>query len=210
MLLTSLLPDLILMVPGCPEPTAERALRDAARQFCRDTYVIAELSEEIPTAAGDPTVALSDLAESQREIVGVLEMYLDGRIIKQVSRDWLRNKSRKFSSALAGTPSEAYSIGETQLRLSPTPDDAYTLQFLLATAPTATATQIADDLGNRWKHALIGRAVSILCAHPEREYTNLKLVDYGARQYFAGVGKARVEVNRSFGRDARVVMRGFL
>lgn len=204
MLLSSLFPDLVLMVPGCPEPTMERALREAARQFCRDTYVVTEYTDPTDTVAGEQVIELTGLLDSSLEVVAVLETVVDGAVVPPVPQALMRNASRAYAAAAPGAPRATYGLSERELLLWPTPDAVYTVQFLVATAPTAAATRIADDLGGRWKYALIGKAASILAIQPNQAYSSSGVATHGELQYRSEVGKARVELNRSFGRGTRV------
>lgn len=207
MLLTDLIPDLVLYVPGCPEPTMVRALRDAARRFCRDTYVITTLTDPAPTVVDESLVDLNDFADGQTEVIAVLDMMVDGEASASTPRDWLRNRYPRYINR-SGRPTAAYLEGETRLRLWPTPDAVYELQFVVATAPKATATQIDDDLGNRWKEAVIGKATFILASQSGVSYTSADNALLGAQMYARGVGQGRIELNRSFGRSTAVVQRG--
>lgn len=208
MKLSDLYPDLVLYVPGCPDPTMERALRDAAREFCRETYAITETTDAITTVANEATVELTELATAQKEIVAALSTYVDGVMIQSIPRDSLRVRVPNYPSSDTGKPLVAYSEGEVRMRLYPVPDDAYDVIFEVATAPTARATQIDDDLGNRWKHAVIGRAVSILCQQPGTSYYDPTLAAAQYRFFMDGRNKARIERNRSFGRATFVTQRG--
>lgn len=205
--LSDLFPDMTLMVPGCPTTTMERALREAARQFCRETYAVFEATDPETTTAGEPEIDLKGLVAGQKEVVAVLEVLVDGIAARPQSRDWLRASNPAYASLAPGRPRGTYRTGETKLTLWPTPDAAYEVQFTVATAPTAGATQLEDDLVNRWKFALIGRATALLSIQPDVSYSNPKLHDWGMAQYLSGVGKARIELNRSFGREARVLVR---
>lgn len=205
--LTDLVPDLALMVPGCPTPTMERALREAARQFCRETYAVSEVLGPETTVAGEAEIELRGLVAGQKEVVSVLETLVDGIALPPQPLDWLRTTDARYQLRAPGAPKATYRVGETKLALWPTPDGEYTVQFLVATSPTATASHLEDDLVNRWKGALIGGALATLCVHQGVSYSAPAMSKMGLEQYRSGVGKARVELNRSFGRQTHAAPR---
>lgn len=205
--ISGLLPDLVLMVPGCPEPTMERAIRDAAREFCRDAAAIIELTYPDTSPAGEGVMELAGLASAQKEISSLLEVRIDGSVIGQLPLDYLRGRV-DYPTTAAGRPRAAFQTGPSQVTLWPTPDQAYDVQFLVSTAPTATATRLDPDLAGRWRSAVIHRAMAALAMQPDKSYTNPQLVAAGMALYRTEVSRARIEFNRSFGRSARVVPRG--
>lgn len=205
--LSSLVPDLVLMVPGCPEPTMERALRDAARAFCRDTYLISELTDTTTTDPGESAVELAGLVSGQKEIVALMDVRVDGQFVGQTSIDTVR-ESIGFLDATTGRPRAAYQLGSQTVMLWPTPDAAYEVQFLVVTAPTSTATQLDDDLGNRWSEAVVNKAATTLMLQPGKPYSNPQLAMVTMQSYKHDVDRARIEFNRSYGRNLHVDMRG--
>lgn len=209
MLLTSLFQDLLLYVPGCPEPLAQYALVEAARKFCRDTFVITSVTDPITTTAGSNTLDLTQFSDGQTEIIGIIDVTSNELEIDTKSFDWLKRRFPWWQDISNAPPALVVGTSENQAFLWPTPDDSYTLQLTVATAPVQTALTIADDLGNRWKEAVLGYAMFRLCSQKGQAYTDPQMATLGLQMYSSDRNKARIEKNRAFGRSTQVTLRGF-
>ena len=204
MLLTALLPDLLLYVPGCPTPVATYALLESARRFCRQTYIITQDSGQFSTYANVNEIDLSDYADTYTEAIGVRTLSVNGQSIIESPMDLVRSMNRFTELTPPGRPRTAWQTDETTLILYPTPDQAYTIEMTIAVAPSPGATYIDDTLCTRWKDAVVGGALERLCAQPNQPYMNAPMAALGKMQFSEGVSKARIEVNRSYARTERL------
>lgn len=83
-----------------------------------------------------------------------------------------------------------------QVRLSPIPDAAYTVDVEVSTLPTRAAQSFEDDLVNYWSDALVAGAFSRLYAVPGQAFSN-PVEAIGQAQVFSYLTrKARAEGDR--------------
>lgn len=204
MLISDVLVDLLLMVPHCPEPVAERALRNSMRRFCRATYALRATSDDIEIGPGDDSLDLLEACPTGTEPVALLEIALDGRALTATTA-----YLDPLFPISAGTPSSYWSESEHKVRLWPAAEHSHKARVVVALSTRETSDIVPDLLGNRWRDGILGGAQQTLCLHPGQPYTDRELAAIGAAQYLAAVGTARIEGNRLLGRELRVAARRF-
>lgn len=195
-LLSDFYPRILPYVVGCPDPTAEQALRDTIIAFCDETQVIHEALTAFSAVAGTSDYTLA--APSANEAISrVLEVSVDGRAIRSVP------STDAFGlQAQSGTPTSFYTTragSQLKLVLYPTPDKAATVVVDAALKPTRTATQVQDDLYDLWLDTLAAGAVSRIAAIPGQSFTDFPLAAVKQAEFISGLKKARID-----GRTGRV------
>lgn len=197
----------MLYAPGCPEPTAIRALMESARRFCRDSYIIQRTLDPIQITADTFILELNDEVDRSVEVIAVRSVTVDGQAVEITPEDFLRSRRAHLDNPPVGKPRSAWLEGENTLHLFPTSDDDYEVFVKVCVSPTAEAKVIDDELGNRWKDGVIGGAIERVCVVPGQLFSSATMATYGQRMYAESVGKARIEANRSFSRTERVALR---
>ena len=181
--------EIVNRASGCPEPLIEVALRNAVRQFCRDSGIweVSIGTEEIvPPAAGAETIDVEITDESEftlpanTRIIRIADVKLNGTALKDRElgpgeRPFRYNNFTKTLSINAGLVNESGTI-EVFAVLRPTDD--------VATIPDAL---------DEWKLAIIEHTLQELLMMPNREWTDrLGAADY-RRTYKLKVAEATVD-----------------
>lgn len=207
MQLDSLLTDIVLYVPGCPEPTILRALAASARAFCQESQVIQIESDAVLTTAGIPDFDITDFGDANTDVIAVRSIRVDGKSISSKGQDWMRSMRQYLDQTPAAKPTTYYMTSETTGKLFPTPDaSTYTLNFTLAVEPTLQATVIPDELGRRWNEGVIGGALMRLCLMPGERWTSADMAALGKGMYYTQLTKAKAAAMFSNSRQSRLVM----
>lgn len=157
--LESLLPLCRRQAQGCPDFLLLDALRQAAREFCRDSW-FARRTLEVSLLPG---VSHYDLVatDADEEVIGVDAAEYRGRPLQPADPRQLPQRR--------GRPACFLWLPPATLELLPYPSaDATGLEEpVLVTAvvqPTAQAQTLGDDLLQRWDQALVHGALAQVCA----------------------------------------------
>lgn len=185
---------LIPFVPGCPEPTVNQAIVDAAIAFCEDSLALREDLDVFPTVVGVGKYSLD--APMDQTVARVLHVSYDGWPVEIVPADRIG-----VLEPVTGNPSIAYTTregAEYLINLYPAPDKVANVRVSVATRPTRTATQLDDELFDHWAEGVLSGAMSRIMAVPNQPFSDPQSASmYMARAIHAS-NKARVE--SSYGR----------
>lgn len=208
-LLTTFLPWVIPFAPGCSEPMAVQALRDAAIEFCEESQLIQQWLDPITLVEGQSVYDLD--APSQQKVAMILAATIDRTPISKMPAI--------FVSAQAGdngTPQGAYTTAPDsvlQLALEAPPDAAAagrTLAVKAALAPSITATAVDDQLHADWLRGLADGALSILLDIPNQPFTDAPRAANKRVEFALAKAKAKREATRGrIAADLRVTPRPF-
>lgn len=175
----------------CPEITMEIAVRDAAIEFCRRTFVWQEML--------DPVITIKNISEYDLEMPSgtvvehVLEAICDGRELTAVKlRDLPTNRD-----TFVGKPT-AYSLmfGD-QVKLYPVPDNKGLLRLMVALTPSSTASGIDSTLFERYKEVIAHGAKHRLMSVPSKSWSNPAAAQYHMTQFMRGIGEARIRADNN-------------
>lgn len=173
----------------CPEITLEIAIRDAASEFCRRTFVWQEDLDSITTIKG---MAVYDIEPPSNALVEhVIEAICDGRRLTSVKqRDLPTNKD-----TFQGKPSAYSLLFGDQIRLYPAPDEKGAVYLSVALIPSSRAVGIDNTVFERYKEIIAHGAKHRLMSVPNKSWTNPALAQYHLTQFMRGIGEARVRVD---------------
>ena len=175
--LSTLLP--LIHIPRCPEPLRYQALRNACRQFCRETeWWRAELAS-FNTVVGTAGYALTNPTAKTL----FLRIY-------ELKRDDLPLNERYWS------------FDGTTLTFDPTPTKVAAIAASVVFVPTILCDEVADSLVTRFGEVIAAGAIFNLKSDKGSEVDPTPWFDPGgaaiARQVFQdGIGTARLEVYSS-------------
>lgn len=183
------------MVPGCPEPTANQALIDAAIVFCEDSLAIRSQLDRFNTVVGQSQYLL-EAVESGEQVSRVMHVTFDGAPIEVIPYERVG-----VPPAVSGRPLAAYAVrdgADFYLTLWPTPDTVAPVDVVAAVRPNRNATQLSDDLLNRWSDAVIHGALSRIMSIPNQPFSD----PAGAQtaMLMATRASSRARVEGSYGR----------
>lgn len=141
-------PYVLPHVTGAPGPLVDQALREAAREFCRESRV---WKERTTPQAGTGTAKTFSivLPVTETELVKIERCTVAGldHTVKDAStvpQDWLETTE---VNALTRT---CIQLNDTQFRLYATPASGENIQLYLALTPSDTAAGLADTVYARW------------------------------------------------------------
>lgn len=156
-------------ITGCPEPTLDSALVDAAIAFCQDSQVIHQHTPLFTTEVNRSAYELE--SPTDQRVSTVRKVWIDGHKISPVPTDQVAP-----SSESRGRPTHYWGQrGETgfELVLYPTPDDSYTVVADVAFCPTRRATQLDDDLLELWSDAIRSGTLARLWSIPGQSFSDM-------------------------------------
>jgi hypothetical protein len=191
--------DLVLpWLPGCTDELALIYIRQAAREFCDQSWCWLRVSEPTPTIANDPELDLDIGADEQ--FVRLLSASMEGRDLC-VGRD-MRITDAMLSSI--GTPTHVWSATRINLTLWPVPAASGALvTSQICVQPSDTAQGMPKELLALYGETIAAGALSKLLTMPKKPWTDTAL-GLERRAYFqdhADTIKSRVQ--RQFSSNLR-------
>ena len=170
-------------------------LRDAAIDFCEQTWVLVGDHDPVSTIADIYEYEL-DSPESQCECFAIKQAWIDDSPIEPISMDdlWAANIDWRTSS---GQPSKFAQQDYENVLLYAVPDAVYTLTMVVALRPTVTATGVPDRFYADYRKAIAFAAKANLMAQPAKPWSNPDKSTYYQTLYQAEITKTTVLVNRA-------------
>lgn len=184
--LSDFLPDILPLVPGCPDVFARRQLVLAARDLYEQTGAW-RTDLEISTVAGTAEYALTLTAG---EAASVFEVVVDGVVIEPVSLLDLGSLYHDWRNA-TGAPKFYFVTHDKKLRLVPIPDGVSSVVVNVVTRPTLAATDLPDG-ANDFHDALAHLALSRILATPGQPFSSVE-----AAAGYAALGASALDAIRN-------------
>lgn len=224
-----LLPEILPDVPGCADPIAIRAIRNAVVEFCERTALYRSTLAAIDVVADTAEYALA--APAGYAVVDVRRATLDGYPLTfksqdQLDREWNEDArgmalylyhrkvgegldAKSWQTAVSDRPQTYFMTNPSTIRLVGIPTTAITGGLLVTVAlkPTPAATQIVDWLYNDYYRTLAYGALAELLKLPKKPWTDMALASHYHRLFNEGIEKAHGESLRDHGRDDQTIRR---
>lgn len=182
------------LVPGCPDPMVERALCDAAIEFCEMTQAFTERAT-LRTRAGQPVYEVV----SDDGIPGMVQgVTLDERVLPPVFLEALTNAYGEAWKDHTGTPRYYIGDGEDQLRLYPTPEIDEVGTMTLAIRPSRTDTQWDDRLFERYGETIADGALARLLNQVSTPWVDPNAALQRRQRFLQGINKVRAKVAAAY------------
>ncbi len=161
------LPDLLTLVPNCPDLLAYRWIREAAKMICTRTKLWRE-ADEFPIAA-DSWEGICTFTDAS--IVEIDNAMLDGQQLKPVTNAELDEEvpDWQFSTDI-GSPRFVTQVKPDTVTVIPRASG--TLQARLILAPSRTAQQLPDFLLEHHSNLVAMGAASKLLLQPKTDFEN--------------------------------------
>jgi hypothetical protein len=180
-------------LPGCPEPVVDQMLLTSAIEFCEKSQVLRQNLDPFSTVADIGEYDL-DSPSAQLIISRVLGVTADGiPLVGDMAESFPR-----YLPVDSGIPSSFYvdrTDSQFVLRLLPTPDDVYRLVTTVALRPAMTATQLEDDLYNRWVEPVVSGAIYRAMLLPDQPFTNYARASQVQMETARHITNSRIEGN---------------
>lgn len=173
MLWSAFYPDLLPVVPGCPDPLLEKQTRIAAIEFLRRTRAWVEWL--------DPVTSIEGLAEydfdlpTGADVVRVVRATLDGNPIDVVSfRDAIYDPARQDmpDQGVVSRDLKTFRLGVSVAAGLP-------IQIQAAMVPSRNSTGIPDDLFEKYRDDIAHGALAKILALPEFFKPELLVLERG-------------------------------
>jgi len=174
----TLLPEIIPMVPGCPDTLIENSIRAAITELCEKAGVWQE-EIQFSTVAGQYDYTLTTPTDSI--VHKVMTVIHKGVELEPISSILLEQRKPKWRETdYYGTP-EYWLYESSQLRLVPVPSDSETNSTIarVQLKPTVGSTETTDRLIVDYRDIIVNGAIYRLLRMPLREWT-----DYAGAQVY--------------------------
>lgn len=179
------------MVPGCPDPIVERAICDAAIDFCETTQAF---QERIPLKmrAARASYPLSSADGLPSMVLGVTGS--DQRVISPVYIDALTNAYGESWKDHTGTPRHYLADDEDTLRLYPVPELDEVGTLTVATRPSRTDAQWDDRLFERYGEIIADGALGRLQLQVGTPWADAQSGSFRRTRFVQGMSKVRAKI----------------
>ena len=191
MLYSTLVPEILPEILGCPDTTIERAVRDASIELCENALIYTVDQDPVSVTKGLTEVDL-DIPTGTR-LVQVLRAMLGQNQMDRMSREDLFASGRPWQTD-AGRPVVITYSSETAIRLVPIADQALTekLYIRFAVAPLRASTSIPDAIAERYYKEISYGAKASLLLIPGQAWSNPQLAMAHRSAFERGMREARL------------------
>lgn len=181
-------------VPGCPEPTVDLAVMDAATEFAERSQI--DFTIEAPVALQANVATYTVDPRTGLDVSMVREVYCGTReLIVVPSAAALRDKLPSWQTAASNEPTHYSCFGAPgTITVYPTPAlvSTETLRIVASWLPGFGANVLPDELGHRYARDLAEGAKARLMLMPDRKWTNLPLAGVCQGKFDTAVNDARI------------------
>lgn len=186
----SVLPEIIIDVPNCPNPVAQRALRDTLMDFCRRSQAWL-VRQEFGVTIKDQSAVILELPDNTR-YVKIISLNHEDRVLTPASETMLDNQIRGWRTHKGNPKAFIEQLGG-EIRVYPMPTETTVgkVAGTLALSPTRHATEIDQDLWDRWLEVLVAGTQYRLHQMPDRSWTNPPRSAVLMQTYETGIDDAR-------------------
>jgi hypothetical protein len=192
---TTLIPDASVEAADAPEPLIEQKLRDAAIEFCRESFFWQETIRSRPAVAARIDYTLEAPVEGA-QIISILAMRHNGELLVakapgELDRHWPDWSVMRGPQARVFVPRAP---NRFTLVPQPTVSDGRGLTDIrIALAPTYTAAELPEVLVDGHREAIVSGALYRLLRMPGRAWTNGDLAAVHLQAFDEAVGLAKAE-----------------
>lgn len=182
------------LVPGCPDPMVERALCDAAIEFCELTQAFVQRAT-LRARNGRATYEV----QSDDGIPGMVQgVTLADRVLSPVFIEALTNRYGEEWQNHTGTPRHYLADNEDTLRLYPIPEADETGTLTLTTRPGRADTQWDDRLYERYGEVVADGALARLLNQVSTPWAAPDLALQRRQRFMQGINKVRAKVASAY------------
>lgn len=194
------LPDVLPSLPGCPESTVLRAIRDAAVEFCNRSQIWRFEVEPFPVVKGIADYQL-DIPAGTHIAAFIRVKHADRqRPLELRTTEELDDKSPGWRS-MEGQPAYFVQHGVDGVLLDRLPKETRqnVLSATLALKPTNSATAVDDLLFFDWKEEIADGARSRLMGDANRQWSNPMLAQEKRKNFTSAIHRAALKARLGSG-----------
>jgi hypothetical protein len=186
---------------GAPDFVIERAVRDAAIDFCIQTDVYRLEPEDIQVIAGIDEYDLS--IPIGTELNHIIDIYRNREALRPVSYSRLLEVTGDGTQK--GAPKYYSQRDNTVFYLSPVPNKAETLKVLYSVKPSPASTSIPDTIGREYREAFVHGALYRLQMMSGQPWSDLGSAQSNKTLFDRQSAKVMREVRYGYGGGALTV-----
>lgn len=176
--------------PSLPTVTALEALREAVREFLRDsTAWRKEINYTLPI--GETILDLSSVLPADSEVLRINFGYCDNNPIYKIDANQLL-RAKNFSASLNDKP-KYYLKNLKTIELFPAASVEVELNLNVTLISTRNADSIDDDLQDEWKKGFEAAAFFNLMMQHKKPWTNTELAAFYRERYLSYLNTAKGE-----------------
>jgi len=195
-------------VPGCPRPTIEQYVRDAAIEVCEKTLV---WRYEQPLIRLTPGVYEYEYETPENsDIVGVIHATVNGEKITPLTQeqvhaqypDWPSTETAKRSD-----PRNLSQLDPDHFVVVPVPDatKTYDVKMFVALKPSITSRGMDQTPFDECEQLIIHGALQHLLVLPGKSWADRELATYHAKQFAYKTAARRAKANLGVARASMTV-----
>ena len=210
----TMVPEISVMLPGCPSLVIERTIRKTAIDMCQRGRVWAlDLTPTAVVAATYEYAMASPVAYA--EPMDAMDAYFIDTNANKTPVVWkpyaaVRSGHPNWPENDTGLPLYLTTNMTGYASLVPVPDAAGTLYIKAYMRPTASAAELPTWLFNEFQRVLFHGAIHELMAMPERSWSNPKIAEYHGKQWTYLLSQATIRAGQEYNTDSQAVqMRPF-
>ncbi len=185
-----LLPEVVQRAASLPEPTAIKAIRDVARDFCERTKVWKE--RDRITVSDPDNIGLNNVPDA--EVVIIQEASLDGQQLTVKDPDELDVELPGWEDVEVGTSAAKYLTQLTPNTVTIVPKATGILRYRAVMQPTREAMTLPDFLVQRYGSQIGLGAAGVVLTLPDTGFGNPTLGGVLLRSFESYIN--RIEANR--------------
>jgi hypothetical protein len=188
-------------VPGCPRPTIEQYVREAAIETCEQTLAWRFEQDLIRLTAG--VYEYDYETPENTEVVGVIHAALNGNKIDALTQEQIHSRFPSWPDQdRRSTPRFLGQFDPDHFVVAPVPDASitYDIKMFLALRPTQDADGMDKTVFDECELAITHGSLAKLLSLPEKSWTDKGLADYHARQFIYRCSARRAKANLGVGR----------
>lgn len=192
--ITEWLREVLPSLPGCPEPSVVRALRDSAIEFCNRSLIWRHEVEPIPVVKGINDYDLDIPANTNIASFIRVRHAERNAPLELRTTDELDDMSPGWRG-LVGIPQYFVQHGQFGIVLDRLPRETKrnVLAATLALKPTNTANSLPDVLYIDWKEEISNGARSRLMIDTNRQWSNPERAAIADREFSNGIQRAALK-----------------
>jgi hypothetical protein len=187
----SLLPEIIPMVPGCPDTLIENNIRAAVIELCEKAAVLQAELDPVTTIAG---IYEYDLEPPTDTVVHkIMWVVHDGKEIEPISTNLLEQRKQNWRDAdNRGTPEYFVKTSQSLFWMVPVPNETKVSSTILRVQlkPTQTSTTADDELMSEYRDTIVNGALFRLLRLPSKDWTDFAGAQVYGSLFAEGIAQA--------------------
>jgi hypothetical protein len=181
-------------VPGCPEPTVDLAVIEAATEFAEKTQL--SFFMEAPISLVDGTSTYYIAPDYEVEVDLITGVFCAGRELKHVTPSSLHDQAPDWETSESNEPTHYSTFGDAgSITVYPKPMNTtgQAIRVFASWVPSFDATSIPDELGRTYARDIVEGAKARLMMIPDRKWTNLQLAGIAQGKFDSAIVDGRIK-----------------